>query len=450
MRKYFLLTVSFLSFSFGFSQSQKIVMDDVDRFWIAFDSVKVQTNKEKKIDIMKRLYFDKGSEGLQAFIEERHASPEVLVDLIEKLPNYWETLRPRMTLLKLKKQELENQILNFKKVYPDLKDSKIYFLIGRINSGGTTQKDKVLIGTEIALGDKSVSTSDFEDNWLREIFDASDDNRLVALNIHEYVHTQQKLENENNTNLLGNAILEGACDFVAELVCGSYPTNYIPFYQKNELEIWSVFYNEMNGKAKSNWIGTGGNPLLPCSDLGYAVGYTICKYYYNNAKNKQQAIKEIIELDYENATVVADFLKKSGYERHLKSIGFTPNNKKSVEGFTQNKETVTFTFNLSNKIVGNGNNGSKIFTKEDLQNIKSINVAGDFNKWDYKNQEFKLRKTTSNSYQITIPKSKIGVKGYKGYFKFVIDEQYWIEPQFKTTNKGSADGNSTNLFLIVN
>jgi transposase len=166
MRKYFLLIVSTLSFSFGFSQSQKIVMYDVDRFWIAFDSVKVQTNKEKKIDIMKRLYFDKGTEGLKAFVEERHASPEILVDLIEKLPNYWETLRPRMTLLKLKKQELENQILNFKRIYPDLKDSKIYFLIGRINSGGTTQKDKVLIGTEIALGDKSVSTSDFEDNWL--------------------------------------------------------------------------------------------------------------------------------------------------------------------------------------------------------------------------------------------------------------------------------------------
>ncbi len=399
---------------------------------------------------MKRLYFDKGSEGLKAFIEERHASPDILVDLIERLPSFWETLRPRMILIKQKKQELETQILNFKKIYPDLKDSKIYFLIGRINSGGTTQKDKVLIGAEIALGDKSVSTSDFEDNWLREIFDASDDTRLVSLNIHEYVHTQQKLENENKTNLLGNAILEGACDFIAELVCGSYPTNYIPFYKKNELEIWSVFYNEMYGKAKSNWIGTGGNPLLPCSDLGYAVGYTICKYYYNNAKNKQQAIKDIIELDYENDDVVADFFKKSKYEKHLKSIGFKPNNKKIIEGFTQNKETITFIFDLSNKIVGNGNSGSKIFTKKELENIKSINIAGDFNKWNVKNPEFKLTKTTNNSYQITIPKSKIGAKNYKGYFKFVIDEQYWIEPQFKTTNKGSADGNSTNLFLIIN
>ena len=242
MKKITLFIILFLNTLTVFSQSQKIVMDDVDHFWIAFDSVKIQPNKDKKIDVMKRLYFDKGSEGLKAFVEERHASPEILVNLILELPKYWESLRPRMKLLKEKKEQLEIKILTFKKIYPDLKDSKIYFLIGRINSGGTTQKDKVLIGSEIALGDKSVITSDFDGNWLREIFDASDDNRLVSLNIHEYVHTQQKLENENKTNLLGNAILEGACDFISELVCGNYSTNYIPFYQKNELEIWSVFY----------------------------------------------------------------------------------------------------------------------------------------------------------------------------------------------------------------
>ena len=35
-------------------------------------------------------------------------------------------------------------------------------------------------------------------------------------------------------------------------------------------------------------------------DLGYYIGYEICERYYNQSKDKQKAIKELIELDYTN------------------------------------------------------------------------------------------------------------------------------------------------------
>jgi len=47
--------------------------------------------------------------------------------------------------------------------------------------------------------------------------------------------------------------------------------------------------------------------------LAYYVGYAICDSYYNNASDKTKAIKEMIELDYNNETDLIAFVEKSGY-----------------------------------------------------------------------------------------------------------------------------------------
>ncbi|MCY1226596.1 hypothetical protein D9M72_388360 [compost metagenome] len=62
----------------------------------------------------------------------------------------------------------------------------------------------------------------------------------------------------------------------------------------------------------SNWLYNGGRKG-ESADLGYYVGYEICKSYYNLAKDKKQAIKDIIELNYDNDKAVEDFLSKSEF-----------------------------------------------------------------------------------------------------------------------------------------
>ena len=49
------------------------------------------------------------------------------------------------------------------------------------------------------------------------------------------------------------------------------------------------------------------------ADLGYYIGYEICKSYFNNASNKSKTIKDIIELDLEDGEAVIDFLDSSRY-----------------------------------------------------------------------------------------------------------------------------------------
>lgn len=43
------------------------------------------------------------------------------------------------------------------------------------------------------------------------------------------------------------------------------------------------------------------------------MGYEICKAYYNQAKDKKQAIKDIIELNYSNEQAVEAFLLASKF-----------------------------------------------------------------------------------------------------------------------------------------
>ena len=62
----------------------------------------------------------------------------------------------------------------------------------------------------------------------------------------------------------------------------------------------------------SNWLYNGSNAKT-VADLGYFMGYSICKAYYNNTTDKKKAIKEIIELDYSDSTAAAIFLKRSNY-----------------------------------------------------------------------------------------------------------------------------------------
>ena len=105
----------------------------------------------------------------------------------------------------------------------------------------------------------------------------------------------------SDTTLLKAAILEGMADFIGELISGkSANTQLQQFAKGKEKLIWDKFKTEMYLDRANNWVGNGDQdrPDWP-SDLGYWVGYEICKSYYNNANNKQQAIYEMLHIkDY--------------------------------------------------------------------------------------------------------------------------------------------------------
>jgi len=294
----------------GQKTDQKVFTSDIDNFWRAYDSCQTTTDSLRQLHYIQTLYIDKGTEGLKAFMEARGYTAELWVSLIRKLPKFWSSIRPNTLAVKSKSKEIEKSIQKLKALYPEVKEAKMYFTIGGLRSGGTTKSDMVLIGAEIATGNATTDVSEFPNNWLEGVFKSQELDNIVSLNIHEYIHTQQRGEAQN---LLGQAIKEGACDFITELVIGKpLQNNYLVYGKQHETELKQQFKVEMFAPFYSNWLYNGSDAKT-VADLGYFMGYAICKAYYMNAPDKKRATKDIIELNYSDTTAVENFLKNSKY-----------------------------------------------------------------------------------------------------------------------------------------
>ncbi|OJJ18292.1 hypothetical protein BKI52_26080 [marine bacterium AO1-C] len=299
------------SFDVVIGQKQKVFTQDIDNFWIAFDSIQTTKDKQKQLEFINKYYIDKGTPGLRAFMKVKNYTDKRWVTLINRLPKFWKSIRPNTLVVKSKVAEIEKSLVRFKALYPSLTEAKMYFTIGCLNSGGTIHNGKVLIGCEIATGTKETDVSEFKNNWLKSVFKNQSLENIVIINIHEYVHTQQR--GGRPKNLLARALKEGACDFIAELVIGKpIQSSHIVYGRKHEERIKKQFEKEMFGKAFRHWLSNSSS-AREMADLGYFMGYTICKSYYNQAKDKKAAIRDIIELKFGNSKAIEGFLAKSKY-----------------------------------------------------------------------------------------------------------------------------------------
>lgn len=216
------------------------------------------------------------------------------------------------------------------------------------------------------------------------------------------------------------------------------------------MEVWKVFKQDMFTQANDLWVSTGENPVLPARDLGYFVGYSICKSYYTKATDKKQAIIDIIELDYSSKDAVKNFLKKSHYEEYIVSRGYKSSEKLRTEGYISTSNTVTFLFNVLDRIViTDGEGNRQLYNKQKFGEVNSISVAGDFNNWDLKNPSYQLTINKNGQFRLTMDKKKLGSKGDKVKFKFVLNNAYWIEPKFDIINRIIDEEGNTKLFILL-
>jgi hypothetical protein len=298
----------------------QVFFSDLDNFWVAYDSIRTTSDSLRQLGYLNRLYLAKATPGLQAFQEVKGYAPADWVSAIRRYPRFWNSIRPNTLQVKTRAQALGPYLQKFAALYPALRPAAIYYTIGALQSGGTTQGRLVLIGTELAVGDPATDISEFPANVRASrasYFQSHPLDNLVVLNVHEYVHTQEKGPPENN--LLGQALYEGTCDFVAELVTGRLPQlPYVAQGPRREPALKAQFQADMFAPYLGNWFyNQVSDDPAHVPDLGYYMGYAICKAYYQRAHNKPQAVKDLLELDYTNADAVEALLRRSGYYPHL-------------------------------------------------------------------------------------------------------------------------------------
>jgi hypothetical protein len=333
-----LLCLFSLARVFGQQHKQQVVFSDIDHFWAAYDSIRTTTDSVKQLHYLTTLYLDKGTPGLRAFQEAKGYTPQEWVSAIRHYPHFWPSIRPNTQLVKTSAQKLVPYLKKLATLYPALRPARIYFTIGALRSAGTTKDSLVLIGAELATGTAETTITDFSpamQAFLTRYYKSQPLKNSVVLNVHEYVHTQEKGPPEST--LLAQALYEGTCDLVAELVTGKLPLlPYVTYGPAHEAELKARFQRDMFSPYLRNWFyNQVSDDPQHVPDLGYYMGYAICKAYYQRATNKQQAVKELIELDYINDQAVEALLRQSAYYSAL------PSRQQLLATYEQSRPVVT-------------------------------------------------------------------------------------------------------------
>jgi hypothetical protein len=296
-------------------QLSKIHTIDITNFWTAYDRLINLTDTIAQQQILQTFFIDSASDGMRDFIKLRpKLNASKYVESINKYPKFWRSIRAKTMEIDLHKQAIQDNMDRYKRLYPNFKQPEIFLSIAHLNTGGTTSTGRILIGSEMAAADSTVDASELTP-FLQNVF--KNNLNVVYIVTHEATHTQQVgLEADDNgtMDLLGHCIEEGACEFIAELIVKKelmFP--YMTYGRLHERELWDKFKGEMYGKEIDAWLYNRGTAPGGIQDLGYFMGYEICKSYYNKEKNKQLAIRKIIELNYSDNREVHVFFLKSGY-----------------------------------------------------------------------------------------------------------------------------------------
>ncbi|SDI16897.1 gliding motility protein GldB-related protein [Chryseobacterium jejuense] len=299
-------SVLFLFLTLFVHSQKRVTNSDVANFWNAYDKVQQTKDSVKQIEIINSEYLQKASPALKALITMDKMSASDYIKSIQRIPKRWNKVRSTTLQIVQQNYEIDKLYRSFKEIYPSFHSPQIGFVIGTFNRGGTTTREFILIGTEVA------ALTPFSDTELKQSTEYNIAHELVHVQ-QDYVNGVNNEEEYHNLDLLGWALMEGSCDFVAEKLLGKLPyIAYIEYGGQHEKELWYDFKKDMYLYDTDKWMYNGSTTKDKPADLAYFVGYAICKSYYEQAVDKKEALNEIININYSKNEHHA-FFKKAGY-----------------------------------------------------------------------------------------------------------------------------------------
>lgn len=233
---------------------------------------------------------------------------------------YYEQLKPVYEQIKNANKEIFlSYYKEFKKFYPQAHYPYIMMSIDALMAGGTVVKEGLVTGLEFYgknISDKEKILGKHFSSFLMN------EKEAYPILFHEQMHFEQRCNigfSIQLVTLLDRTLTEGAADFISNLFTKHVDKQpYTIYGLKHEKEIWKAFkkdlYRKFDNKEDrqkiSKWSRKQEKRDLP-DDLLYFVGARICKAYYDKAKDKKQAIYDIL---YITPKTSKEFLEQSGYD----------------------------------------------------------------------------------------------------------------------------------------
>lgn len=276
-------------------EKAELVTSDILNFWEAYD--KATKDSIHSLAAFNDYYFKNASEGLKDYFSLRIYSTELFMNNLVAKKAFYKAIRKNTLRAEQFKEPIRNSFKNLKNIYPAAIFPNVYFVIGRWSSAGTVSRNGLLIGTDMLSKSADIPLHElslWEKNNYKEIED------LPYIVAHELVHSQQNAMRLDTTTLSA-CIREGMADFIGELISGKSSNERLKTFAKGkEKQLWEEFSTDVYLNRSNHWIANSieERPDRP-ADLGYWIGYEICKSYYENADDKKQAVYDMLHIrDY--------------------------------------------------------------------------------------------------------------------------------------------------------
>jgi hypothetical protein len=275
-------------------QEAEIIYTDLVHFVEAYNEI--ATNSDT-ILVLQTFYFDRGSAGLKEFINRHQLTPELLKQAMSDDPERYALLPGFVTNIVEVEEEYKALIQDFDQAIPNAMYPPTYLLVGANRGIGQASQVGQLITVTRPVDSMS---------------------KLRGIMAHELSHFQQAMAMGGQkyaalystpNNMLGLCLREGGAEFLASLVVGDITQGEaLDYIEQDEQHLKEQFLLDLETQEKDFWlwasIGQKTYPKL----LGYAMGYKICKHYYETAPDKRLALDHILKIEDAEA-----FIASSGY-----------------------------------------------------------------------------------------------------------------------------------------
>ena len=275
-------------------EEAKLVYTDLVHFVEAYNEL---PNNTDTLQVLQTMYFDRGSDGLKEYISRHKLSPERIRDAILADPERYALLPDFLVNISKVENVYSKLMQDYSKVLPEAMYPPTYLLVGA-NKG---------IGQASLVG-QLITVTRVADNV----------EKLKKLMTHELSHFQEAMAMGGQkyaalytapNNMLGICLREGGAEFVTSLVLNEITqTAALDYLNKNEDNLKEQFTEDLKTQNTEFWLWASINQNKYPNLLGYAMGYMICKNYYEQAADKPAALQKILRMD--DAT---SFAQASGY-----------------------------------------------------------------------------------------------------------------------------------------
>jgi hypothetical protein len=289
----------------------RLVTSDIPLFWHAYDIAQAAPLAERP-EIYTREYLTKGSIGLRDWQKVRNVNGTRLATYIDKHPKFFTSVRAETLRIQGQMDQVRRDFGRLKTLYPATVMPDTYFCMGPFSGGGTVSEAGLLLSAEMVAQTRTTFLGELSP-WERSVItNISDIPPLIA---HEAIHFQQNFKTLDGT-LLRRCLQEGSADFISHLAAGKMLKRTHEQHRwcdMHEQMLWDEFQKEMKGFDSSRWLYSGSEKGERPVDTGYYMGYVISKSYFDNHKDKKQAIYDIL-----NISNCSKFLETSKYTEKKK------------------------------------------------------------------------------------------------------------------------------------